>query len=161
MYMYEYCNGSIEMFRLSDGSTCSSKGTYYKAYVFWNEDNETVVKKIDNCGLFYSLPIINQEILNFISTNIQQLQEKVKKYEVETPENKPTKQSTIHACYKMFQFNVDNKSFGQTYNLYQLTNDSKFKNLNFEYNSNLKIVELEKLLNKEIQGMEPKFRRQL
>lgn len=161
VYMYEYCNGSIEMFRLSDGRTCASKGTYYKAYVFWNEDNETLVKKIDNCGLFYSLPIINKEILSFVSANLQQLQEKVKKYEVETPENLPTKQSAIHPCFKMFQFNIDDKSFGQTYNLYQLTNDSKYKNLNFDYNNNLKIVELEKLLNMEIMLMKPKFRRQL
>ena len=61
----------------------------------------------------------------------------------------------------MFQFNINEKTFGQTYNLYQLTNESKYKNLNFEYNNNLKIVELEKLLNEEIRGMEPKFRRQL
>jgi hypothetical protein len=161
MYMYDYCDGSTEIFKLSDGSRCSSKGTYYKAYVFWNEDNETVVKKIDNCGLFYSLPIINQEILSFISANIEELELKVKKYEVETPENRPVKQSEIHSCFKMFQFNINEKTFGQTYNLYQLTNESKYKNLNFEYNNNLKIVELEKLLNEEIRGMEPKFRRQL
>ena len=47
MYKYEYCDGIIDVFRLSDGTSCSSKGTYYEVYVFWNEDNRSLVKKID------------------------------------------------------------------------------------------------------------------
>ena len=160
-YMYQYCNGTVKIFRLSDGTSCTSKETYYKVYVFWREDNETLIKKIDNCGMFFSLPVVNDEILNFITENIQQLKEKVKPYEVENPENVPAKQSTIHACSKMFQFKINDESFGQSYNLYQLTNESKYKNLNFEYNNNLKIVEFEKIINTEVNGMEPKFRRQL
>lgn len=160
-YMYKYCNGKVEMFRLSNGTMCSSKGTYYEVYVFWREDNETLIKKIDNCGMFFSLPVVNEDILNFVKANVEQLEEKVKKYEVENPENVPVKQSEVHACSKMFQFNIENKSFGQTYNLYQLTNESKYKNLNFEYNNNLKIVELEKIINKEVNDMGSKFRRQL
>jgi len=131
-YMYKYCNGKVEMFRLSNGTMCSSKGTYYEVYVFWREDNETLIKKIDNCGMFFSLPVVNDDILYFVKANVEQLKEKVKKYEVENPENVPVKQSEVHACSKMFKFNIENKSFGQTYNLYQLTNESKYKNLNFE-----------------------------
>ena len=130
-------------------------------YVFWNEDNRSLVKKIDNCGIFFALPINNINILNYISTNIQQLQEQLKQYEVEATENEVVEDISIHPCQTMFQFNVDDQSFGQTYNLFQLTTDASNKNINFDYNNNLKIVALENLLNKEIQLIESKFRREL
>ena len=161
MYLYEYCDGIIDVFRLSDGTSCSSKGTYYEVYVFWNEDNRSLVKKIDNCGIFFALPINNINILNYISTNIQQLQVQVKQYELESTENQVVEDISIHPCQTMFQFNVDDQSFGQTYNLFQLTTDASNKNINFDYNNNLKIVALENLLNEEIQSIESKFRREL
>ena len=161
MYMYAYCDGIVDVFKLSDGTSCSSKGTYYEVYVIWNEDNRSLVKKIDNCGIFFALPINNVNILNYISTNIQQLQVQVKQYELESPENQVLEDISIHPCQTMFQFNVDNQSFGQTYNLFQLTTDASNKNINFDYNNNLKIIELENILNEEIQSIESKFRREL
>lgn len=159
-YMYEYCLGTIEMFKLADGSRCTSKGSYYEVYVFWIEENQAMIKKIDNCGLYFSLPLRNHKIVDFAKSNATELDVKVKKYEVENPENVPKQSSTVYACSKMFQFNIKNKTFGQTYNLYQLTNESKYKNINFDYNNNLKIVALEKLIKKEIQETESTFRRQ-
>ncbi len=47
-YMNKYCDGTTEMFKLEDGSMCISKGTYYEVYVFWKEENQPMIKKIDN-----------------------------------------------------------------------------------------------------------------
>jgi len=161
IYMYAYCDGIVDVFKLSDGTSCSSKGTYYEVYVIWNEDNRSLVKKIDNCGIFFALPINNVNILNYSSTNIQQLQKKVKKYEADTPESIALEDTNLHPCYRVFQFNIDDQSFGQIYNLFQLTNDATYKNINFDYNNNLKIIALENILNEEIQSIETKFRREL
>jgi hypothetical protein len=80
---------------------------------------------------------------------------------LESPKDKVVEDISIHPCQTVFQFNVDEQSFGQTYNLFQLTTNASNKNINFDYNNNLKIVELENILNEEIQSIEPKFRREL
>jgi len=157
----KYCLGTTEMFKLKDGSMCVSKGTYYQVFIFWNENGRALIKKIDNCGMYFSLPLSNSEALEFVDHNRSQLKEgQVKKYEVENPENIPAKSSKVHSCFREFQFRNENNSFGQSYNLYDLTNESKFKNINFESNNKLKIVALEKMLESLISEMEPNFRRQ-
>jgi hypothetical protein len=157
----KYCLGTTEMFKLKDGSMCVSKGTYYQVFIFWNENGRALVKKIDNCGMYFSLPLSNSEVIEFVDNNRNQLKVGiVKKYEVENPENTPVKSSKVHSCFREFQFNNENNSFGQSYNLYDLTNESKFKNINFESNNKLEIVTLEKMLDSLISEMEPKFRRQ-
>ena len=72
----------------------------------------------------------------------------------------PKLRSEIHSCKRKFQFNVSNSSFVQDYNLYDLTNGSKFQNLNYAYNNNLKIVELEKMIEELVSKTESKFKRQ-
>ncbi|PHS67890.1 MAG: hypothetical protein COB12_01340 [Flavobacterium sp.] len=157
----KYCLGTTEIFKLKDGSMCVSKGTYYQVFVFWKEEDQAMIKKIDNCGMYFSLPLSNTEVMDFLDINRKQLKEGVvKKYEVENPENVPAKSSKIHSCFREFQFNNENNSFGQSYNLYDLTNESKYKNINFESNNKLKIVALEKMLESLILQMESKFRRQ-
>jgi hypothetical protein len=41
-----YCKGAIEMFKLEDGSMCSSKGTYFQVYLFWMDEGKPMIKKI-------------------------------------------------------------------------------------------------------------------
>lgn len=160
-YMYNYCNGRTEMFKLEDGNMCISKGTYYEVYVFWNEEKESMIKKIDNCGLYFSLPLWDFKIIEFVELMRQALEKGVvKKYEVENPENVPIQSAEVHPCIRSFKFRNENNSFGQTYNLYDLTNESKYENLNFEYNNNLEIVALGKLIDNTLLEMESKFRRQ-
>ena len=160
-YMYKYCEGHIEMFTVKDGRMCTSKGTYYEVYVFWNEGDTGMLKKIDNCGVFESVSLDDASFIDFAKSNSKQLKKgEVKKYEVENPENVPTQRTEIHSCKRKFQFNMDNSSFGQAYNLYDLTNDSKYKNLNYTYNNDLKIVDLEKRATELISKVAAKFRRQ-
>lgn len=160
-YMQKYCNGTTTIFKLEDGSLCVSKGTYYEVFVFWKEGNQPMIKKIDNCGLYFSLPLATSETLEFANEHRKELSEGyVKKYEVKNPENIPVQSSKVHSCFRNFQFRIGNNSFGQTYKLYDLTNESKYENLNFEYNNSLEIVALEKVIESTLLEMTLKFRRQ-
>ena len=67
---------------------------------------------------------------------------------------------TGHFSSKWIPFNLENKTFGQEYDLFDLTNESKYENLNFDSNNKLKIVALEKMIEGLISENESKFRRQ-
>lgn len=160
-YMYKFCEGHIEMFTIENGRICTSKGTYYEVYVFWKEGDKAMVKKIDNCGLFNSLSLDDGDVLDFAKNNNKQLKkEEVKKYAVKNPENVPIQRTEIHSCKRKFQFNLDNNSFEKDFNLYDLTNESKYENLHYESNNSLKIVELEKKIDVIVSKIASKFRRE-
>ena len=157
-----FCLGEIEMFQLSNGKMCSSKGTYYEVYVLWKEiDGGTMIKKLDNCGLFFSLPLPDPAIYEAFLSNVSRLQaEAVKPYEVANPENSPTLSTKVHPCRRTYSFKEGENSFNKSYKLYDLTNESKQKNLNYDYNNGLLIVELDKLLDTVIGMLDSQFRRQ-
>ncbi len=156
-----YCSGTIEMFQLDNGRMCTSKGTYVEAYLFWKDEGKPMIKKFDNCGMYYSLELSNAEAIEFLYANVSDLESGiVKKYNSESLDGTPKLRTEVHNCFRDFKFAVENDSFGQTYNLFDLTNDSESPNTNFEYNNNLKVVKLDKLLDSFITEMEPKFRRQ-
>ncbi len=160
-YMNKYCIGKTKMFQLKEGRMCVSKGTYYEVFVFWMEGDQAMIKKIDNCGMFFSLPIANASVLDYVNSNNKQLEKGlVKTYAVKNPENVPVQSSKVYPCHRLFQFNWDNNTYGQKYNLYDLTNESKYENLNFESNNKLEIVALEKSLEAIISENDSKFKRQ-
>jgi len=160
-YMNKFCEGHIEMFTIKNGRMCTSKGTYYEVYVFWKQGDKAMVKKIDNCGMFNALPLDDGAVFDFAKNNTKQLKNtEVKKYAVKNPENVPTQRTEIHACKRKFQFNLDNDSFDKEYNLYDLTNESKYENLHFDSNNNLEIVELEKKIENVLSKMGSKFLRE-
>ncbi len=160
-YMNKYCIGKTKMFQLKDGKMCISKGTYYEVFIFWMEGDQAMIKKIDNCGMFFSLALANNSVLDYVNNNSKKLEKGlVKAYAVKNPENVPVKRSKVYPCNRLFQFNWDNNSYGQKYNLYDLTNESKYENLNFESNNKLEVVVLEKSLEAIISENEFKFKRQ-
>lgn len=156
-----YCIGDVKIFKLGDGSICISKETYYEVYFFWQEENSTMIKKIDNCGLYFSLPLNGPQVFNFVSEHLEYLKsDPVKKYAVQNPENVPTAFTQIYSCFRKFNFFTENDSFIQEYNLFSLTNESKQKNLHYEYNNTLKIVALDKLIDSLISEKGTMFKRQ-
>ncbi len=160
-YLNKYCLGTTEMFTLKDGSMCISKGTYYEVYVFWREDNQAMIKKIDNCGLHFSVAMEDNRLFDFLGENADAIEKgEVQPYAVANPENVPTQSTKIHPCYREFAFHKKEKSFGQSYNLYDLTNESKYENINFEANNKLAIVAFEKLISETVTAMSSQFRRQ-
>ncbi|MCF6306727.1 MAG: hypothetical protein L3J09_02105 [Flavobacteriaceae bacterium] len=75
----KYCLGTTEMFKLKDGNMCVSKGTYYQVYIFWKEVGQAMIKKINNCGMYFSLPLSNPDVMDFVGINRKQLNERVVK----------------------------------------------------------------------------------
>lgn len=139
-----YCTGENKMFFMSDGSRCMSKKTYYEVFVFWTMDNKTFMKRFDSCGSFESNSF-DKVVLNY-DFQIDINNKYVKKYEVSNPENAPKLSTKIHSCYRTFVFNSEGKSYENSYSLYDLTNESKQKNLNYQYNKELKVTELDSII---------------
>lgn len=156
-----YCDGSIKIFEVANGRMCASRDTYYQAYMVWKEpEGQAMIKKIDNCGLFYSLPLADNELIAFYESNRKYLVSKpVRSYKQETSSVAPSASTAIHPCGRFFRFYEGEKSDVQTYKLFDLTNESDSRNLNYEYNSQLEIVTLDKKLDEVLVNMEPKFRR--
>ena len=157
-----YCEGSIEMFKLENGRMCSSKGTYYSVYLFWEEGDKAMIKKIDNCGLFYSLELNDNNVMAFVKQHTNEIKNNpVKPYKMATAASGPISSTEIHSCKReiAYQDEITN-SFEQSYRLFDLTNDAKEANLNYTSNNNLKVVELDQLMGTVIEQMEKNFRRQ-
>lgn len=155
-----FCMGTIEMFQMPDGTMCSSKRTYFSSYVLWTEDSKPMIKKFDNCGMFYSIEQSSTAIIEFLNSNKNELlMTAVKKYAA-SRETNPTLSAEVHACGRDFIFNFDGEISTQNYQLFDLTNDSEFPNINYEYNQGLKVVALDSMLDAIIAQSDLKFRRQ-
>lgn len=157
-----YCLGQIEMFQVENGRMCSSKGTYFEVYVVWKEaDGVAMIKKIDNCGLFFSLPLEDSGLYDVFQNNAAMLKdENVKPYEVANPENNPILATAVHPCRRSYAFNWEGDRVKKEYKLYDLTNESKQQNMNFESNNELTIVGLDKMLDDTVLSLDSQFRRQ-
>tara|TARA_B100001146_G_scaffold225122_2_gene246681 strand:+ start:10501 stop:11175 length:675 start_codon:yes stop_codon:yes gene_type:complete len=159
-----YCLGTTEMFRIGNNQICTSEGTYYESYVVWQEpEGDTMIKKIDNCGLFRAVSVGATNPLSFYLTNLSTLQkEEVKLYKVSNPGNRPTQRTQVHPCRRDFSFFADAEDTVQmTYRLYDMTNGSSQPNLNYEYNKNLKITMLDAMMDETIEANENRFRREI
>lgn len=137
-----HCLGENIMIRMNDGSRCMSRESYFEVFVFWEVKNKTHMKKFDSCGSNESNTF--DKSLFMFDFQIDVKNKGVKKYEVSNPENKPASSTEIHSCYRTFVFKSGEEIYTNTYNLYYLTNASKQKNINFSYNNDLKLVEIDK-----------------
>jgi hypothetical protein len=156
-----YCNGAIEMFTLEDGSMCTSKGTYFEVFLFWMDEGKPMIKKFDNCGRYYSLELQDASLMEYFGSNAEALKNgMVKTYRAKSISGVPKLNTETYPCARAFQFKTAIDWYGQSYNLFDLSNDSDSSNVNAEYNNALEIVALDKLLDGTIEAMEPKFRRQ-
>lgn len=161
-YSKQYCIGNTVMFKNDDGSMCLSNGTYYEIYFIWKEDDQVMLKKIDNCGLYYSLPVDGDLVYDSFIENVDQLKnEQVKGYMVENPENVPAQRTEIHSCFRKYKFTTEGNSFEQDYKLFDLTNKSKYENIHYEYNNNLRIVDIDKIIEALVLENKSSFRRQM
>lgn len=145
-----YCEGETQMFVMADGSRCFSKGTYAASYILWSENGRPMIKKIDNCGMFASSGI-EANLYSFFEDNAADLQKnKVKPYEIENSAGGPISRTEINNCHRAFQFVAGGVKSMQAYNSFDLTNEAREPNINFEYNNALKVVALDAMLDKVI-----------
>jgi len=159
-YNTRYCLGNIQIFDLGNGKRCMSKDTYYEVYVFWKEDNVSMIKKIDNCGLYFPEALPENDIVKFYKSSTEQLREKVKNYETVEQPTGPVQRTAIHNCYREFEFVSGSENFGQKYNEFDLTNDSQNANINFSHNNSLVVVSLDSQIDSIIKKTANKLKRQ-
>jgi hypothetical protein len=120
-----------------------------------------MMKKLDNCGSYKSIQINDDIVFDVFSENIDLLkEEEVKGYAVENPENVPVQRSDVYPCFREFLFNSGDDVFEKEYNLFDLTNESKYENLHYEYNKSLVVVDLDQIIEELIKDQESKFERE-
>ena len=158
-----YCQGETQMHVMPDGSNCFSQGTYVAVYVVWSENDETMIKKIDNCGLHLSVALADNALYDFFESKVDNLQNnKVKPYKIAEKEGGPMQRTDINNCHRKFQFVDEVTSGEQAYMLFDVTNTAKEQNLNYQYNAALDVVVLDAMMDTAIAEMEANagFRRQ-
>lgn len=156
-----YCSGKIEMFQIGkERKMCSSKGTYYKVFVVWKEEDIVHVKKIDNCGLFYSISLPNTDLFDFFQENQTHLaSEEVKQYKSASYTGTPELRKQPQPCFRSFSFTEAGNTSEVSYNLFNLSNEKD--NLNYEHNNGRKVVLLDAKLNTILANSEGSMRRQI
>ena len=157
-----YCNGETMIFVMPDGSRCFSQGTYAAAYVVWMENDETMIKKIDNCGMFAPVALAKNDLFEFFEQHVTALQEKkVKPYEIANREGGPILRTEIKDCYRKYRF-VDEATEGeQEFRPFDLTNSAREESTNYAYNKELPVTKLEPMMDAAINELEgsSKYRR--
>ncbi len=142
-----YCAGEIKMFVMPDGSRCASQGTYAAGYVVWMENEETMINKIDNCGMFASVALESNELFNYFQENVAALQNnKVKPYEIEGAAGGPILRTEINDCHKKYTFVEEATEGTQQFRPFDLTNGAREKNLNYDYNQGLETTRLDVMM---------------
>ena len=157
-----YCTGETQLFELPNGRRCFSQGTYVETYVIWQENEETMMKKIDNCGLFTSVVLPDNQLYDFFKKNVSSLQNnKVKPYEIAGAAGGPIQRTEVEDCHRKYQFVEKTRKALQAFTPFDLTNGAREKNINYEYNQKLKVTALESMVDKAIKFVtsNPSFKR--
>ena len=94
-----YCSGTNQMFKI-DGVMCSSKESYFETYVVWKEDGKDYIKKMDNCGYFYSIEFDNTALTDFYEKEYPALMDdEVKPYRSTKFTGKPELRKNVLPCF--------------------------------------------------------------
>lgn len=152
----DYCEGNVQMMILPNGKMCSSKSTYYTTYVFWKDAMENYgIQKFDNCGSFAPVTISTNKIVSKSLKDKQTLKiETVKPYEGEEIDTNAFKNMSVESCHKKYKFVLGNETFEKSFKEYDLTNNSKYKNINAKHNQSLQLITLDNELSEILKGLE-------
>ena len=152
----DYCDGNIQMFIMPDGKHCASKSTYYTVYVFWKEGEDMMkVQKFDNCGSFIPIPLgISKNIKKALKEKQDLKAEDVKPYKSEMVDNNAFENMSVQSCQKEYKFVFDGTVFEKSFKEFDLTNDSKYKNVNADHNKSLLLIKLDNDISEMIKNFE-------
>ena len=151
----DYCSGNIQMFTLPDGKLCTSKSTYYSVYVFWKESENYKLQKFDNCGSFIPLTFVYDKALEKILKEKQALENgEVKPYEGEKVDNNTFGNMSVKSCHKEYKFVFTGKHFKKSFREFDLTNDSKYKNIHADHNNSLELIKLDGIITEMVANFE-------
>lgn len=150
-----YCTGETQLFMMQDGSRCFSKGTYAAAYVVWVENEETMIKKIDNCGMFVSVAVHYIELFQYFQEHVVALQQnKIKSYEIKGAAGGPILRTEIKDCHRKYKFVGEGTEGVQEFKPFDLTNSAREKNINYDYNQTLPATKIEAMMDEAIAKLE-------
>jgi len=138
----KYCAGEIQIFQIR-GKTCVTTDTYYEVFVVWNENGVDYMQKIDNCGLYRQVKLSNTMLSDFYTKEYASLKDDVvKPYRSETYTGKPELRKEVEPCFHGIEFNKGTQNFDKEFNLFDISNNSDGANKNYDFNQNLKLIEL-------------------
>ena len=141
---YTYFGFLNSVNRNENCNDCSSN-TFY--YIIWKEKSENYIQKFDKCGFFYPKKLINSSIIDFYNSNFEDLKnEDVKMYEI----GNGKVSFEMHTELRDFILKKNQNLIHKNFDILYLTTNEEMPNLNYEYNNNLKLIELNKLIANEI-----------
>lgn len=150
-----YCLGKTEVFRMPNDSICFSRGTYIESYVVWKEYGRHLIKKIDNCGLFQTVIMSEDDTYSYFEENLEKLKtNEVKPYKVRRESDAPLLRTAIHSCRRTYTFYDGDEVTALAYNMWDMESNEISENLNFEHNDKLEIAQLDYLMDYSISNME-------
>ena len=144
----KYSNGSIYL-NTSQKDNCFQDSNN-EFIVIWLENNISYIQKFNNCYQ-YNYTIISNELIDYILKNLNEIEtERVKRFS----ENNISIHILSHSTFKNLFFNINNKKFYNRFDEFDLKNFDDQLNINYNFNKNLKIVHLDKLIEKTINNVE-------
>jgi hypothetical protein len=157
-YAKNYCIGYYYTWD-NENDRCDYETIYYSLHLFWQVENQTFVKKFDNCGEFNQIQIANSDFLDFYFDNQEKINaEKVKNFQaIVIKENGDTliwTSKVNHSCHWTLVIHDHDQSVIKSINENDLLEEpefgSKHLNINYEFNRDLKTVEWMRLTESQI-----------
>lgn len=152
----DYCDGNIQMFTMPNGQLCTSTSTYYAVYLFWKVDDKIMkIQKFDNCGSFKPISIGLGKAMSKILKNKKTLKaEEVKPYTGEKVDENAFGNMAVQSCHKDYKFVLGRETFQKSIREFDLSNDSKYKNVNAEYNNSLELIAIDREISELVKNFE-------
>ena len=150
--MKRYCHGC---YAIDKNGCITNKKIYFKTYIFWKDsDNSNWLKLLDNCGAYKKIKISNIYINYFIENFTEIKSKQVKKYSKKNSKTgRISEVGSNHYFMERFKFQNDEDHFKTYIDYFDISNDRN-ENVYFEYNTNLKIVKLSKMISELIDQLE-------
>ena len=158
-----YCEGRTEMIKMPDDSWCTSRGTYYVAYMLYDGDEQGVkLKKWDNCGEFEVREVALADhpgLKALLATSAGMESEEVLDYKTAVRNTIPEQRTAIYNCKRDYHFRAGGKEFDKRFSLFALSNDSGQPNMNYQHNNALGLVQLERQFDLLVKEYDSKLKR--
>ncbi|MEO8517195.1 MAG: hypothetical protein ABI426_10635 [Flavobacterium sp.] len=118
----------------------------FTLYVFWKENAKVYIQKFDHLNKFKPIELHDFGLFDMIKNNLSKIKkEKVLPYQIRIGFRKVTL-NHVPAIQQKIYFCDENEVLRKEFQEYYLVNtdydDGSNKNLNFKYNSKLKIIEI-------------------
>lgn len=160
-----YCTGTVKNNDFKE-NVCNYESVYYETYLFWLDGTRNFVKKFDNCSEFNEVEIKSSQFFSYFVFNRDKIKnEEVKRFQSIEVTGKDTLFLTVSSTQScrtkltIFEGNRRVEKQIDYHNLTAATTGDKNKtqmNINYKYNTALKVVEWEKKIKETIIELEKK-----